>query len=697
MANKHANLDSLFNDIADAIREKIGDESIIPAVEFPDLIRDRLQVIKKPYLTFKSPNSFTLKVNDTTKHWNGTLEYSTDASTWTAWDGTTSLSSATKGRSNVLYMRGTGNTVITGSTTTNYRWVLTGSNISCIGNIENLLDYATVAAGNYPNMASSCYYGMFRECTSLTQAPSLPATTLATNCYFSMFSGCTSLTQAPDLPATTLESNCYRSMFSGCTSLTKAPALPATTLANYCYYQMFQNCTGFTQAPTLPATTLANSCYLNMFYGCTSLTQAPVLSATTLVDGCYRSMFQGCTSLTQAPSLPATTLADSCYSKMFQGCTALTQAPALPATTLAPYCYKSMFQGCTGLTQAPALPATTLAAYCYELMFRDCTSLTQAPELPATMLTKYCYADMFRGCASLTQAPEFPATTLESYCYSNIFRDCTSLTRASALPATTLANNCYYSMFWGCTSLTQAPALPATTLADSCYQYMFSDCASLTQTPDLPATTLAGSCYANMFQRCSKIKLSSTQTGEYTVTYRIPSFGTGTTATDALTNMFTDTGGTFTGTPEINTIYYLSNTNEVIGGPIVVDITASNISDYFTVTNGSSYYFKGEGNVFTTNNAGVNRSTATTTLTAKQDISEISFNYSYSSEPNYDKFTLKVAGSTIENAVSGATTTKSYNGSLTSGQTIEFKYVKDGSVNKNNDKCTFSNMVIKLG
>ena len=184
MANKHANLDSLFNDIADAIREKIGDESIIPAVDFPDLIRDRLQVAPTPYLTFKSPNSFTLAVNDTTKHWNGTLEYSTNASTWTTWDGTTTLTSATKGSSNVLYMRGTGNTVITGSTTTNYRWVLTGSNISCIGNIENLLDYVTVASGNHPTMASSCYYGMFRECTSLTQAPSLPATTLATNCYY---------------------------------------------------------------------------------------------------------------------------------------------------------------------------------------------------------------------------------------------------------------------------------------------------------------------------------------------------------------------------------------------------------------------------------------------------------------------------------------------------------------------------------
>ena len=35
-------------------------------------------------------------------------------------------------------------------------------------------------------------------------------------------------------------------------------------------------------------------------------------------------------------------------------------------------------------------------------------------------------------------------------------------------------------------------------------------------------------------------------------------------ATNALTDMFTDTGGTFTGTPSINTTYYLSNTNTVV-------------------------------------------------------------------------------------------------------------------------------------
>ena len=310
MSEVYPTLTALFTDIADAIRETTGDTDLIIADDFPDVIRDSLQV--KPYLTFKSLNSFTLAVNDTTKHWDGTLEYSTNASTWSAWDGTTTLSSITSGSSNVLYLRGTGNTVITGNNT-NYKWVLTGTDIKCIGNIENLLDYATVASGNHPTMANYCYYYMFLGCTSLTQAPALPATTLAANCYQYMFWGCTSLTQAPELPATTLAEGCYRGMFNGCTSLTQAPALPATTLAFGCYYAMFEGCTALTQAPALPATTLAEGCYRSMFNRCTSLTKAPnMLPATTLVDNCYRFMFEF-TAITAIPRIMATTYAtDSC-------------------------------------------------------------------------------------------------------------------------------------------------------------------------------------------------------------------------------------------------------------------------------------------------------------------------------------------------------------------------------------------------
>ena len=387
----------------------------------------------KSYLTFSSPNSFTLAVRNATKKWDGTIEYFASDKTWTAWDGTTTLSAVADDSEYLLYLRGTGNRTITGGVNAG-RWVLSGTNIKCIGNIDNLLDYTTVESGNHPTMANKC----------------------------------------------------------------------------------------------------------------------------------YQYMFDGCTSLISAPELPATTLSKSCYSSMFYGCTALTQAPALPATTLADYCYNSMFDGCTALTQAQALPATTLAGYCYNSMFKGCTSLISAPELPATTLADYCYSSMFKGCTSLISAPELPATTLSNGCYSSMFQGCTSLISAPELPATTLAIYCYSSMFYGCTALTQAPALPATTLASDCYGSMFDGCTALTQAPALPATTLSKSCYGFMFRGCTSLKLSSAKTGEYTQAYRIPTTGTGTTKNGALTNMFAFTGGTFTGTPAINTTYYLSSNNMIV-------------------------------------------------------------------------------------------------------------------------------------
>ena len=615
MSETNPTLTALFTDIADAIREKIGGIATIVADDFPDVIRERLQAAPpatSAYLTFSSPSSFTLKVNDATKHWNGTLEYSTNTSTWSTWDGTTTLSSATSGSDNVLYLRGTGNTVITGSNS-NYKWVLTGSDIACIGNIENLLDYATVQSGAHPTMASGCYTSMFSGCTSLTQAPALPATTLKTSCYQSMFQGCTRLTQVSTLPATMLEVGCYQGMFLGCTSLTQAPALPATTLANYCYYNMFFGCTGLTQAPALPATTLATSCYYAMFRNCTSLTQAPALSATTLASNCYRGMFLGCTSLTQAPALPATTLASGCYASMFQGCTKIklsstrtgeyTQEYRIPPSgtgTTATDALSDMFTDTGGtFTGTPEINKTyyfaTVDVNVNCLTFSSPNSFT----LKVNDATKHWDGTLEYSTNTSTWSTWDGTTTLSSAtsgsdnilylrgagntvitgrdsnykwvltgsdisCIGNIeyLLDYATV-ESGAHP--TMENYCYQHMFQGCTSLTQAPSLPATTLRGMCYAYMFSGCTSLTQAPALPATTLKSTCYAYMFQGCTGLKLSSTQTGEYTQEYRIPSSGTGTTAINALTDMFASTGGTFTGTPEINTTYYLSNTNTVVG------------------------------------------------------------------------------------------------------------------------------------
>lgn len=238
------------------------------SVDFTEMdeLLDRLEIAVGEYqlepeeeyfLTFSSSEPFTLMAFP---GWDGELEYSTDKETWNTW----SDEEISSGSNNELYLRGIGNTSIG----TNFEFS-GDDNISCTGNIENLLDYETVELGNHPVMANDCFSGLFMECTLLTVAPELPATTLAQSCYAHMFYGCTSLINAPSLPATTLADYCYNAMFLGCISLETAPALPATTLEYICYNNMFYGCTSLTMLPALPATALAQYCYNNMFRNCT--------------------------------------------------------------------------------------------------------------------------------------------------------------------------------------------------------------------------------------------------------------------------------------------------------------------------------------------------------------------------------------------------------------------------------------------
>jgi hypothetical protein len=165
----------------------------------------------KPYVAFVEENGeqFTLQTevyNDSTinrkKTWDGTLYYSVDGETWSTWSGTTQLSSSDDGK---LFLRGENNTYLTRKYIDEIKYLRfalqNGKQIQCHGNIENLLNYKTVLDGNHPPMNTHCYDNMFRDCTSLTQAPELPATTLASSCYTQMFYKCTALTGEIHLPA----------------------------------------------------------------------------------------------------------------------------------------------------------------------------------------------------------------------------------------------------------------------------------------------------------------------------------------------------------------------------------------------------------------------------------------------------------------------------------------------------------------
>lgn len=175
----------------------------------------------QPYLKFVGTEPFTLKTKNG-KKWGGVLEYSTDGSTWTTWDGSSSVAiSSTSAAPYVLYLRGTGNTTISTSGSSTYSSFVftTAGTIQCDGRIDTLLDYQTVLNGGEPSMGEYCYYQLFEKCSVLTIPPSLPATTLNVSCYSDMFSECTNLISLPSLPATTLANACYYKMFDGCTKI----------------------------------------------------------------------------------------------------------------------------------------------------------------------------------------------------------------------------------------------------------------------------------------------------------------------------------------------------------------------------------------------------------------------------------------------------------------------------------------------
>ena len=276
--------------------------------------------------TAEEPNAFVgMTGNGSPPSLN--LLYSTDSQTWNTFTpGTTTVTLANVGDKVWLKAGSGGNAGTASSSSSSDYWSFSFTNhVAASGNIMSLLNGEQQT---YVISQDQAFYRLFINCTSLTQAPELPATTLSRKCYGNMFTTCTSLSTPPALPATTIAIECYQNMFPDCSSLTAAPALPATTLASNCYYNMFWGCTSLSIIQELPATTLANNCYTSMFRDCTSLTAAPELPATELSNYCYRYMFAGCTSLTQAPALSATTLAMGCYGNMFAGCTSLSSISA---------------------------------------------------------------------------------------------------------------------------------------------------------------------------------------------------------------------------------------------------------------------------------------------------------------------------------------------------------------------------------
>ena len=230
-----------------------------------------------PYITFTAEGKQTFKMTTKGTYQINGLEYSLNDGDWKSvvagGEGVTF-----GGANGDLRLRGTKHNG-TADDAGNYSTITFTDetvNVACTGDIRTLLDWRNY---NIVETKNARFCSLFENCSVLTSAPELPATTLATDCYYEMFYGCKSLTSAPKLPATTLANYCYQNMFVDCTNLTSAPELPATTLSNFCYQNMFYGCKNLTSATELPATTLAVYCYQGMFYNCTKLSTVTMVAS----------------------------------------------------------------------------------------------------------------------------------------------------------------------------------------------------------------------------------------------------------------------------------------------------------------------------------------------------------------------------------------------------------------------------------
>ena len=427
-------------------------------------------------------------------------------------------------------------------------FIMTGS-IAASGNIMSLYNFSA-------KLPDNAFVNLFANCSSLTQAPKLPATKLATGCYSGMFMDCTSLTQAPKLPAMSVPNTGYALMFSGCTSLLKTPTLPATSVGESSYAGMFSGCTSIITASDLPATNLmyGSNCYASMFYGCTSLVNAPELPATILNDNCYEEMFSGCTSLINAPTiLPATTLDNGCYKSMFFGCKLLERAPELPANELCSDCYNSMFYGCLKLNYVKALftiikDFSNLSNWLVNvsstgtfIKSKDATWANEQVGIPAgwtvvregdvipdptpvhedylcftstgdstiRILQKGTPTDISNGKIFLYKVNNGEWSSLGLA--SNIYLHNGDKAYIKSDDIKPMAESAkiykYFDMTGSIAASGNIMSLIAfsDTMAKECFGSLFYGCDSLTAAPKLPATTLSDHCYYAMFDSCTSL------------------------------------------------------------------------------------------------------------------------------------------------------------------------------------------------
>lgn len=330
------------------------------------------------------------------------LEYSLDGRTWSTFNNNTTISLNTGEKA---YFRGT-NTRLASSDSVCTTFVMSGS-IAGSGNVMSLL-YANDFETRLSLTVGNEFRSLFINCTALTSAPELPATTVSGwSTYDKMFKGCTSLVAAPDLPASSLSRGCYANMFEGCTSLLAAPAIKVTSVNQNAMTSMFEGCTSLSTAGDVAINVTSSSVesFKYMFRNCTSLSTPPsALKSAIPSNGSnlFYGMFYGCSSLKALPDMYFQNIDNSGAREMFEGCTSLDGVVDLSFVTSMSSSYQMyrMFKGCVKITKAILPNLQNVPSDAYGNMFDGCMNLNYVIMLSLTIASRWSLAGWLNNVAS---------------------------------------------------------------------------------------------------------------------------------------------------------------------------------------------------------------------------------------------------------------------------------------------------------
>lgn len=436
--------------------------------------------------------------------------------------------------------------------TTNYQrypyFIMTGT-IEASGNCYSML---SKAFGNITSM-SGYYLGfLFKECSSLTTAPTLPATTLSDSCYSTMFMGA-GIIKAPTLPATNLVQTPYKTMFQNASFINEVHALYPTLNPAYSGNWLL-NVAATGSLFCDPTATVANgasglpSGWERFVYGATDTGSTVTMyhngvSETVRVGtsdwgACYSAQgWAGFRTLDQMHKAGFTFGAQTSVT-MYNYDEPITAYSC--AANVDDGFTETMYDTGSGKGYLDIASQNDDGFYFESTPWKGLTLTATADKSSVSLMKRgsssssltstfevnrghgwnaYTYNAILKlndgeSCkfrcsyydtnTSASRCPQFIMTgTFEASgnCYSMLSKSFESITDLY------IGGGGYYlgHLFYGCTPLTKAPELPATTLVRECYFALFKN-TRLTKTPLLPATTLSEGCYAEMFSGSASLK-----------------------------------------------------------------------------------------------------------------------------------------------------------------------------------------------